>query len=436
MRGAAALGVIALAAALGTGIAVAFGNASRPSSTLAIAGGLGCLATLALALARYEAAVALGMVILGVVFVQPAPPDAVLMIVMAVAVVTGRFTLRRIPFPVFALLGAFLVLNLVSAVFAASPGRVAFFLMITVYLCGFGVWLTGFVDSVQRARMILVPLVAGAVTSAAIGVAVLFVSFPGKGLVDFSDGLRARGFFKDPNVFGPFCVFVALIVVSELLEPRLLRARRAVKLILLAVLALGVLFAYSRAAWLNAAVATVTMIVAYSLRRGGGRKAAAILVTLVVLAGAGSIALAATGSEGFLASRAHFQSYDVRRFAAQEEGLQLVQSYPFGIGPGQFELDVDYASHSTYVRVLAEQGFLGLFVMLSLLLATLGLAARNVVLGRDTYGIASVPLLAGFCGILANSAFVDTLHWRHLWLAVGLIWAGAMRSSGEEPQVL
>jgi O-antigen ligase len=251
--------------------------------------------------------------------------------------------------------------------------------------------------------------------------------------VDFSDGYRARGFFKDPNVFGPFCVFVALIVVSELLEPRVLRARRPLKLALLVVLTLGVLFAASRAAWLNAAVATVTMIVAYSLRRGGGKKAAAILATLLILAAGGSLALAATGSEGFLASRAHYQRYDVSRFAAQREGLEIVQSYPFGIGPGQFELDLNYAAHSTYVRVLAEQGFLGLFVMLGLLLSTLGLAARNVFLGRDTYGIASIPLLAAFCGLLANSAFVDTLHWRHFWLVCGLIWTGAMSPSAPEP---
>ena len=431
LRTAHALGVCVFAGALGLLIAVVLAGASQPSAKLAIAGGVASLAVLALALVRYEAAAALGMLIFGVVFVQPAPPDAVLMIVIAVAIVTGRLTLRSIPLPIVALVSAFLVLNLVSAVFAVSPGRVGFFLLTTAYLCAFAIWLTGFVDSFHRARVIMAPLVAGGVASAGVGVAVLYLNFPGKSLLDFSDGLRARGFFKDPNVFGPFCVFVALLVISELLEPKLLRARRATKFVLLAILALGVIFAGSRAAWLNAAVATVTMFVAYGLRRGGGRKAAAILVTLIVLAAAGSLALVASGSAGFLGSRAHFQQYDNQRFGAQEQGLKLVQHYPFGIGPGQFELDVNYASHSTYVRVLAEQGFLGLFVMIALLLATLGLATRNVVIGRDTHGIGSVPLLAALCGTVANSAFVDTLHWRHLWLLFGLIWAGAMQSSGD-----
>jgi O-antigen ligase len=430
-RGGRWLAVAVLVLILGLGIAVTFARASHPSTTLVFAGGTACLIVLALALARYEVAAGLGMLIFGVVYIQPAPPDAVLMIVMVAALVTGRFTLRRVPFPILGLLGIFIVLNLVSAIFAVSPGRAAFYFFITVYLCFFSVWITAFVDSMRRARVIVVPLVIGAVVTTALGVAVLYLNFPGKSAVDFSDGLRARGFFKDPNVFGPFCVFVALIVVSELLDPRLLKARRPLKFVMLLVLALGILFAASRAAWLNAAVAAVTMIVAYSLRRGGGRKAAAILVTLIVLAAAGSMALAASGSEGFLSSRAHFQNYDTQRFNAQEEGFRIVQDYPFGIGPGQFELDVKYASHSTYVRVLAEQGFLGLFVTLGVLLSTLGMATRNVILGRDTYGIGSVPLLAAFVGLLANSAFVDTIHWRHLWLVAGLIWAGAMRSSDE-----
>jgi hypothetical protein len=39
-------------------------------------------------------------------------------------------------------------------------------------------------------------------------------------------------------------------------------------------------------------------------------------------------------------------------------------------------------------------------------------------------------LLAAWCGVMANSAFVDTLHWRHLWLIAALIWVGAMRPDG------
>ena len=68
-----------------------------------------------------------------------------------------------------------------------------------------------------------------------------------------------------------------------------------------------------------------------------------------------------------------------------------------------------------------------MLVLAALLGYTLGAAVRNAARGRDTYGIGSAALVAAWCGLLANSAFIDTLHWRHLWLVAGLIWAGAMR---------
>jgi hypothetical protein len=67
-------------------------------------------------------------------------------------------------------------------------------------------------------------------------------------------------------------------------------------------------------------------------------------------------------------------------------------------------------------------------VLLALLAVTLALAVRNAVAGRDAYGVGSTAALAGWCGLLANSAFIDTLHWRHLWLVAAVIWVGSARS--------
>jgi hypothetical protein len=57
------------------------------------------------------------------------------------------------------------------------------------------------------------------------------------------------------------------------------------------------------------------------------------------------------------------------------------------------------------------------------------------VLGRETYGIGSTALLAAWCGLLANSFFIDSLHWRHLWLLAGLIWAGVRAPLPGEAQL-
>jgi O-antigen ligase len=137
----------------------------------------------------------------------------------------------------------------------------------------------------------------------------------------------------------------------------------------------------------------------------------------------------ATGSADFLLIRARPQTYDTERFSGQRAGLAPAEEYPLGAGPGQFESIAGISAHSTYARAIGEEGILGVVTLLAFLGTTLLMAARNAVAGRDTYGIGSAALLGAWCGLLANSAFIDTLHWRHLWILAGLIWAGAMRSA-------
>jgi hypothetical protein len=392
---------------------------------LVFAFGFGLLGTLALALARYDTAIALGIFLLAAVRIEPAPADLIFFVVIAVALVTGRFDLRRVPLTVTVLLGVFLALNMLASVELIDVGRGVRFFSITLYLAVFALWLTGYVRSAYTARVVLRAYVAAAVVSAAVAVIALFVAFPGHNV--FVLGPRAQGLFKDPNVLGPFLVPAALLLLEETVAPRLLRARLPTKVALLSILTVGILFSFSRAAWLNLVVGAFVMFCVLAMRRGGGRRAVTFLVTAVSASAVLFAALAVTSSFAFLSERARFQSYDVQRFGAQLSGIELAAKYPLGIGPGQFEQVSPISAHSTYVRALSEEGVLGLLVFLALLLLTLGFAGRNAVLGRDTYGIGSAALLAAWCGLLANSVFIDTVHWRHLWLVAALIWAGAAR---------
>jgi O-antigen ligase len=425
MRPSSAALVAALSALLALGLAWALYR-YPPTPRVVLAGSLGLGSMAALAIARYEAAVALGFLLLGVVRVEPAPSDAVFAMVMAVAVVTGRFDISRVPLAAFSLVGVLLGLNLLSAVEALDPGAAGRYFAITLYLAVFSIWFTGYLHTVARARLVTASYVIGAVVVAVPSTLALFAPIPGGELLLTSDGLRAQGLFKDPNVYGPFLIPPALFLLEELIRPRLLRFRTTTKSLMFLALVLGVLFSYSRAAWASLVIAVGVMLAVMALRRGGGRRAAAILVMLTVAAGVSVATLAVTGSVGFLEERATFQSYDVDRFGAQRTGIELAERYPFGIGPGQFELVNPVSAHSTYVRVLAEQGVLGLMAVLSLVIFTLALASRNAVLGRSTYGIGSAALLAIWVGLLVNSFVVDTLHWRHLWVVAGMIWAGGM----------
>jgi O-antigen ligase len=411
---------------LGALVAFVLTGHPPPSLKLIVAGGIALLGVLALAITRFDSAVFLGFLLMSIVWVQPGPPDIVFAVVFAVAVASGRMRLRRLPMSVGILVSGFVFLNILSATFVVDPPAAERYFGITLYLAVFSIWLAGYVDTARRARLVLVGLlVTGVITGAA---ACLALYVPGVPLASRLTGAqRAQGLFHDPNIFGPFMALLALFVLEELLQPRLLRIHRFWKFVMLVVLGSGVLFSFSRAAWLNAAVGVFAMLVVFALRHGGGQRAMAILVTLLAALAALAVFVSVSGSATFLSERARLQSYDTSRFSAQETGLRLVATYPFGVGPGQFESYVTISAHSAYVRALAEQGVLGLVTILALIVATLLFAGRNAVIGRDTYGIGSAALLGAWCGLVANSAFVDTLHWRHLWLVAALIWAGAMR---------
>jgi O-antigen ligase len=419
--GAAALVLLFLA------VGVVLGRSPLPVP-IVVAFGVGLLGTLALALSRYDAAVALGVLLLAVVRIEPAPSDLVFAVVIAVALVTGRLFLERVPLSVSVLVAGFLALNLLAATVATDGARAVAYFSITLYLGVFALWFSAYVCSVRRTRLVLLAYLVGAALSAAVACLALVAPFPGASA--FVDGPRAQGLFKDPNVFGPFLVPAVLILMEETVAPRLLRFRLSTKLLLLSLLTVGVVFSFSRAAWLNLAVGMLVLLVVLALRRGGGRRAMTMLVVSLVAGAALFGVVAATSSATFLTERAGLQDYDVQRFGTQATGLEIAATHPLGIGPGQFEAVSELSAHSTYVRALAEEGVVGALLIFTLMLLTLGFAARNVVVGVDTYGIGSAALLAAWCGLLVNSSFVDTLHWRHLWLVAALIWAGTALRAG------
>jgi O-antigen ligase len=404
------------------------------SLPLAVAVGLGGVCVLALALLRYDLAVALGLLLMAVVEVEPAPPDAVFAVIIAVAVLTGRFRPACAPMVVTGAVGSLVLLNIVSMTAVFGPVAALRFSLITVYLVAFALWLAGWVNSPYRSRLVVRTWLIAAVLTSLVGIAVVYlpVPFPGRAILMDTALARADVLFEDANVYGPFLIPIAVIVLEEILRPRLLPRRPALLAVVFLVLGLGILVSFSRAGWVNFVVAVLVMLGVAALRRRGGRAVLRVLVALTVAAVTAWEVIARTGHLEFLGERAQLQSYDTERFSAQRAGVEMATQYPLGVGPGQFEFHHFVEAHSTYVRVLAEQGVLGLAAWLVLAGYTLFLAVRNVVRGWDTYGIGSAALLGAWCGLLVNSAVVDTLHWRHLWVVAPLIWVADIRGRAED----
>src|ERR1700730_17116685 len=423
---------------LSAGLAYALAGLNVPLA-LALAGGIGLIALLLLTIRNYELTVAIGLLLMGVVRFEPAPPDIVFALVMVVAAITGRFHLRRVPLLLRWLIAMLLGINLLSLIDAVSITEATRFLLITVYLAIFAMWLAAYIDRPSRARLVVVTWLAIAVLSAVLSVLALYLPLPFRNVIlgNVDNGERASGFFKDPNVFGPFLVPIALLLLEQRLVPKVPRRFTLPAMtswLALRALTLGVLFSYSRAAWANPAIGVVILLAAPGRRRRGASRALRAMLLLVFLAGVTMVVLSATGSIGFFEHRAQVQGYDTQRFSAQSFGWQLGWTHPVGIGAGQFVYySPTIATHSAFVRVFAEQGFLGLALLIALLLSTLVLALRNVVVGANTWGIGSTALLGAWCGVIFNSVVVDTLHWRHLWVLVALIWAAAARGYAQSP---
>jgi O-Antigen ligase len=422
--------VLALAFAFvaGLGLLLLVAEASAPVR-LQVAAGLLVVAVLVLAVARYDAAVALAFVLLGVVRFEPAPSDVILPIVIAVALVTGRFNFGRIPIAPVVLVGVLMAGGALSLAAAIDLSAGLRFLVISLYMGTVFVWLVGYVDSQRRARLIVVSYLAAALASAVLGTLPFLLSFSGADLFTTEGGFRGQALFKDANVFGAFLVPAVLILVDEIISPRLLLLPRWSKSLLVLVLAAGLLFSYSRAAWISLSVGLLVLFAVYLLRRARGRGmrlTVALLIGAVMLIGP---LVAFTGAWTEIEERAKFQTYDQERFGAQREGLELGEKNPLGVGPAQFDLHAPLGAHSLYIRLFAEQGPAGFLVLLLFVALTLAVAGDNVLRGRDTFGIGSAVLLAALVGLLVTSLVVDTFHWRHLWIIAALVWVGWARRS-------
>ena len=367
------------------------------------------------------------------VFVEPSPYEAACALLALVCLVAGvRFDRKLLPLAALLLifnLGGLLTLVLprhdASGRDAAIYVAVSFYLAMTavVYACLFSE------DSLRRLIIMRRAYFIAAFIASLVGIGGYFGYLPGAALYD-----RARSTFKDPNVFGPFLVLPLVLLLQTIISP----AMRPRHLILFGVLAFALLLSFSRGAWahflLSAAIVLVlTFLTAPNIRTR---------LRLVVLSAVGVIGLTALVagalSVGSLAEmfqqRAKLtQSYDVGsggRFGLQEKAVEAVLENPAGMGPFQFARVYGGQQHNAYFQAFLVYGWIGglAYVLLVVLTIMIGFRQSIVATPWQPYLIAA---LGTFCGEAFESFVVDTDHWRHYFLALGLVWGLAVASMNE-----
>jgi hypothetical protein len=276
-------------------------------------------------------------------------------------------------------------------------------------------------------------MVAG-VSAAALGIGAYLNVIPG-GDVLLGAG-RAKALFEDPNVYGPFLVPPVLYGFWRM-STRSLRATVFFWGPVTVVLALGLFLSFSRGAWLHLLTSAFLFAVLASMapETRGQRTRIAGIALLLGTAMFFAIGWAATIPEvrDLLEARLGLQSYDVReggRFSGQLEALKHGLNNPFGIGPNNWGLINGLDTHNIYLNVFVAGGFISVLGLMTALVATLFKGFRYAMNGprRGVFLVA----FCSFVGLFAESIIIDSNHWRHMYLLLGMVWGLMLAAPPDE----
>jgi hypothetical protein len=365
-----------------------------------------------------------------IVFFEPAPVDAMVLGALLLGVLSGILKFGGIrPAPLL-LLTIFVLANLVSLYDPIDSRRATWYIFVTVYLCLSWVFFVSFLGTYgQRGlRTIIDWYTVAAIFCLTLGLAAYFHVIGHQSFLLLYG--RPKGTFKDPNVYGPYMIPVALFALAGLVGR--MHGRKSVILngAIFFFLSAGLIMSFSRACWIDFAVSLFSYITFLYLLRPARTPPpvpvwkAALLSVLGTLVLGGVLELPAVKvmMDKRVTSNG-LQSYDRDRFRTQRLAMDAAEKRPLGIGPGQAELAFDYATHSSYMRVLSENGWIGEFAYLSFILVSLGRGLWMGCATRDPFW-KKIFFISAACilGHMVNSGVVDTVHWRHYWFLLALPW--------------
>lgn len=360
----------------------------------------------------------------GFVLREPAPYDVLMIGLMGLSVMTGLRVPRGLGLPA-TLLMLFFVFDLVGVLNAIEPERARTHALVTIYLGMTTLFFACLLarDSEKILRIIFIGYAAGALLTALAGIAGYF-----GGVEIFTENSRARGMFKDPNVFGPFLVPPALYAMMRLIDNPVRKAW--IWLGVLGILVVGVLLSFSRAAWGHFLVSAGLMVCLMFLLTSDWRKRGRIVSYVTIISGLGILLLMylismKSVSVLFAERFSLTQSYDVAesggRFQGHLVALKVIFMNPLGVGPFSFSKIYGADPHNVYLQTLLTAGWVGGLSYLVLVLLTLW--RGFIFLFRKTHVQEYfIIVYCSFLPLALEGIIIDTDHWRHFYLLLGLIW--------------
>ena len=369
------------------------------------------------------------------VFIEPSPYEIVCIIAIFLFMLTG-LTLRPALVPL-ALLLIFMNIGYAVAVLQVDDQtKPVLWVFISLFLAATAIFYAAMLgtNTEQRLDVLLRGYVAGALIAAIVAIAGYFHLF-GSVSEMFLRFSSARGTFNDPNVLGAFLVLPGVLILH-----RILAGRRVIRSsLMLLVMMAALLLTFSRGAWGQFAFAALLMmLLTFVTSRSGSERIRIILVTiagmLVVAVFIAALLSIEQVADMFKERAAFEQSYDVGyfgRFGRYLLGVDLALQRPLGIGPLQFTNYFPEDPHNSYLNAFMSGGWLTGVAYPTLILVTMVMGLRFIFVPtpwQSTYH----AVYATFLGIAFESAIIDSDHWRHYYMIIGLMWGlmAASRSFG------
>ena len=371
------------------------------------------------------AAVALGVFLSGFVLREPAPYELYMAGLIEIWALFGLRLSRHI-MPLLVLLVLFNVGGLISMSQLSDLGDIPLYLAVSLFLGFTAIFFASVVETQPNLlQLIFRAWVAAAVLTAIAGILGYFRAFPGAEM--FTRYERAAGVFEDPNVFGPFLTLPAIFLLHRMMTGRPRAALLAIPFFL--VITLGLFLSFSRGAWglFLASAAMLTLALFIHNRRGAvrlriiGMSIAAVAIAAMTLI----VALQIPAVADLFSERARLmQEYDANRlgrFARHAIGFMLAAEHPLGIGPLEFGQIYGEDTHNIWLKALLDYSWLGFAAYVTLIAWTVAACFRILFRVRpwQPYLVCAYVV---FVGHILLGWVIDTDHWRHFYLLLGLLW--------------
>ena len=358
-------------------------------------------------------------------FVQPAPYEFLAALVGFACLVAGVSIDVKI-LPMVFLLFLLQVGGLMSLIPIWGDKEALTFVIISIYLAVTGIIMAVAVleDTQRRYELIANGYVVAGVFTAIFGFIGYFQLVPGS--ENFMMSGRAVSTFKDPNITGAFYVPPLLFLLAVFFTNRV----RPLQLIAFLIIAVGLLLAFSRAAWGQFMFTAIIMWLLLFITRENARQRQRMVLIIVVmgaaLVGLLLILFSIEPVQKMILERATlFQAYDTgtegSRFNIQQRSIENILEHPNGMGPWVFGRVYGLVSHNSYLGVFLNHGWLGGIAYLALTGTTLAIGFRSMFV-RTPWQVPMVAVLCAYIGMCLESIIVDTDHWRNYYLLVGMVW--------------